>query len=127
MRFMSELIYPDISYKLNGVLFSVHNKLGQFRSEKEYGDLIESYFKKLNINYEREKVLPSSFDNDQKRNRVDFLVEDKIILELKAKRFIDKEDYYQMKRYLLSLNKPLGILVNFRRKYITPKRIVNFS
>ncbi|TSC95231.1 MAG: hypothetical protein CEN87_243 [Parcubacteria group bacterium Licking1014_1] len=124
---MSELIYPDISYKINGVLFAVHNELGQFRSEKEYGDLIENYFKKFSINYEREKILPPSFNNDQKRNRVDFLAEDKIILELKAKRFIDKEDYYQMKRYLVALNKKLGILVNFRRKYITPKRVVNFS
>ena len=124
---MSELIYPDISYKINGILFKVHNELGQFRSEKEYGDLIENYFKKDNIKYNREMILPASFDNDQKRNRIDFLIEDKIVLELKAKKFVDKEDYYQMKRYLESLGKSLGILVNFRRKYITPKRIINFS
>lgn len=124
---MTELIHPDLSYKLNGILFKVHNELGQFRGEKEYGDLIESHFKKMGISYEREKILPSSFSNDQQRNRVDFLIEDKIILELKAKKFIDKEDYYQVKRYLEALNKPLGILVNFRRRYITPKRIVNFS
>jgi len=124
---MTELIHPDLSYKLNGILFKVHNELGQFRGEREYGDLIENYFQKLNIKYEREKILPISFENDQQRNRVDFLVEDKIILELKAKNFVDKEDYYQIKRYLAVLNKPLGILVNFRKKYITPKRIVNFS
>jgi len=123
---MAELLYPDISYKLNGILFKVHNELGQFRGEKEYGDLIENYLTKNGINFEREKTLPASFDNDQQRNKVDFLIEDKIILELKAKRFIDKEDYYQVKRYLSALNKPLGILVNFRRRYITPKRIVNF-
>lgn len=124
---MSELIYPDISYKLNGILFKVHNELGQFRGEREYGDLLENYFKKDGINYEREKILPASFDNDQKRNRIDFLIEDKIVLELKAKRFLDKEDYYQMKRYLDAFEKSLGILVNFRKKYITPKRIINFS
>jgi len=89
--------------------------------------LIENYFKESGINYEREKILPDSFENDQRRNRVDFLIEDKIILELKTKRFVEKEDYYQIKRYLEALNKPLGILVNFRRRYITPKRIVNFS
>ncbi|MCX6720696.1 MAG: GxxExxY protein [Candidatus Staskawiczbacteria bacterium] len=124
---MTELLHPDLSYKLNGILFKVHNELGQFRAENEYGDLIENYLKKDGLSYEREKVLPVSFENDQQRNRVDFLVEDKIILELKAKNFVDKEDYYQIKRYLAALNKPLGILVNFRRKYITPKRIVNFS
>ncbi|OGZ78609.1 MAG: hypothetical protein A2528_01290 [Candidatus Staskawiczbacteria bacterium RIFOXYD2_FULL_37_9] len=124
---MAELLYPDLSYKLNGILFKVHNNLGQFRGEKEYGDLIENYLKESGVNYEREKTLPVSFENDQQRNRVDFLIEDKIILELKAKRFVEKEDYYQVKRYLEALNKSLGILVNFRRKYITPKRIVNFS
>ncbi len=124
---MAELLHPDLSYKLNGILFKVHNELGQFRSEKEYGDLIENYFKESGINYEREKILPVSFENDQQRNRVDFLIEDKIILELKTKRFVEKEDYYQIKRYLEALNKPLGILVNFRRRYITPKRILNFS
>lgn len=124
---MAELIHPDLSYKVNGILFKVSNELGQFRSEKEYGDLIENYLKESGLKYEREKILPISFENDQQRNRVDFLIEDKIVLELKAKRFIEKEDYYQVKRYLESLNKPLGILVNFRRRYITPKRIVNFS
>jgi len=124
---MAELIHPNLSYKLSGILFKVHNELGQFRAENEYGDLIENYLKENGLNYEREKVLPISFENDQQRNRVDFLIEDKIILELKAKNFIDKEDYYQIKRYLEALNKPLGILVNFRRKYITPKRIINFS
>ena len=124
---MAELLHPDLSYKLNGILFKVHNELGQFRSEKEYGDLIENYFKESGINYEREKILPVSFENDQQRNRVDFLIEDKIILELKTKRFVEKEDYYQIKRYLEALNKPLGILVNFRRRYITPKRLLNFS
>ncbi len=124
---MAELIHPDLSYKLNGILFKVHNELGQFRGEKEYGDLVENYLKENGISYEREKVLPASFVNDQQRNRADFLIDDKIILELKVKRFIDKEDYYQVKRYLAALNKPLGILVNFRRNYLSPKRIVNFS
>lgn len=53
---MAELIHPDLSYKINGVLSDVHNELGQFRGEKEYGDLIESCFKKLGINYESKKI-----------------------------------------------------------------------
>lgn len=123
---MEKLIYPELSYKINGILFAAHNELGQFCNEKQYCDLIESYFKKLNLQYEREKVLPPSFKDELKgRNKIDFLIEDKIILELKTKRFLGNEDYYQTKRYLAALNKKLGILVNFRRKFITPKRVLN--
>lgn len=55
----------------------------------------------------------------------DFIVDGKIILEFKAKNFITKEDYYQVKRYLVTLNLQLAILVNFRQKRIIPKRILN--
>lgn len=122
----SKLVYPEISYKINGILFSVHNELGRYCNEKQYSDLIESYLKKLNIKYEREKILPPSFNGEHYgRNRIDFLIDDKIILEIKAKRFLTTKDYYQVKRYLVALNKKLGILINFRNKYIRPKRILN--
>ncbi len=125
MNNFSKIIYPDLSYKINGVLFAVHNELGRFCNEKQYSDAIENYFKKLKIKYEREKVLPPSFENEQRRNKADFLIDDKIILEIKAKSLINKEDYYQVKRYLKVLNKKLGIIVNFRKQYIIPKRVLN--
>jgi len=125
-KIMEKLIYPELSYKINGVLFAVHNELGQFCNEKQYCDIVEFYFKKLNLRYEREKILPPFFENEKKgRNKIDFLIENKIVLELKTKRFLNNEDYYQTKRYLVALNKKLGILVNFRRKFITPKRVLN--
>ena len=126
MSEFTELIYPELSYKINGVLFSVQNELGRFCNEKQYCDAIEGYLKKLKVSYEREKVLEPSFENEQKgRNKTDFIIEDKIILEIKAKRFLTREDYYQIKRYLSALGKKLGILVNFRGKHIDPKRILN--
>lgn len=124
----NKLIYPDLSYKITGILFVVHNELGRYRNEKEYADCVEQFLKKFNIKYEREKILSSYFQEELKsRNRIDFLIDDKIILEIKAKRILIKEDYYQIKRYLSALNKKLGLLVNFRDKYIRPKRILNSS
>jgi GxxExxY protein len=123
---INKLIYPELSYKINGVLFVVHNELGRFCNEKQYCDTIEGYFKIFKLDYEREKVLPSSFDQELPgRNKVDFLIENKIILEIKTKRFLNRDDYYQIKRYLVGLNKKLGILVNFQQKYLTPKIIIN--
>ena len=128
MKNFSKLIYPELSYKITGILFAVHNELGRFCNEKQYADSIERYLKKLKMKYEREKILPPSFEEELRgRNRIDFLIEDKIILEIKAKQVLIKDDYYQTKRYLLALNKKLGLLVNFRDKYIKPKRILNSS
>ena len=123
---MSDLVYPELSYKINGILFKVHYTLGSSLNEKQYCDLIEKYLIGNDIKYEREKVIPPAFEGQRKgRNIIDFLIEDKIILELKTKTLITSEEYFQIKRYLISLNLKLGILVNFRRKYFVPKRILN--
>jgi len=122
----SKILYPELSYQLTGVLFAVHNELGRFCNEKQYGDGVEKYLKEKGVLYEREKILPTSFEGEAAgRNKVDFLIEEKIILELKAVRTLTREDYYQAKRYLVALNKELGILVNFRQRFLTPKRILN--
>lgn len=122
----NSIIYPELSYTINGILFDTHKELGIFRNEKQYCDYIEYLLKDKNINYEREKVLLPSFDNEMKgRNKVDFLIEDKIVLEIKAKSFVNKNDYYQTKRYLESIGRKLAILVNMRRNAIFPKRILN--
>lgn len=120
------IIYPELSYKINGVLFKVANELGRYKNEKQYCDVIEQFFKKEEIYYEREKNLPVSFVGEHSgRNKADFIVEEKIILEVKTKPFITRQDYYQTLRYLKALNKKLGILVNMRRYVISPKRILN--
>lgn len=88
--------------------------------------LMMRILKEANVRYEREKALSGSFDGENKgRNRVDFLIEGMLVLEIKAKAFITKEDYYQTMRYLKSSNKKLALLVNMRRRTIVPKRILN--
>ena len=122
----NNILHAEISYKLNGIFFKIHNELGRFRNEKQYADALEYKLNLNNINYQREKALPESFSGENKnRNIPDFIVEDKIIIDIKAKRLITKSDYFQMKRYLVSSGKNLGIIVNFRQRFLTPKRIVN--
>lgn len=124
----TKIIYPELSYKINGILYAVRQELGPYCNEKQYCDLIEKKFINENIKCEREKILPVSFEGEQpNRNKVDFLIEGRIILEIKAKRFLNRDDYYQLRRYLLAFDKKLGIIVNFREKYIKPKRILNSS
>ncbi len=119
-------IYAELSYKINGILFAVHNELGRYRNEKQYADAVETLLKTHKIAYEREKIAPVSFLGETEgRNKIDFLIEDEMILELKAKRIIEKQDYYQVKRYLAALEKKLGILVNFQDKFLKPRRVLN--
>lgn len=122
------LFYPELSYLIYGLCFKVHNKLGRYCNEKQYADALEEISKTNKIKYLREEPIAVSFQGEHtRRNIPDFLIEDLIILDLKAKRVIEKDDYFQMKRYLVAGSKKLGIIVNFRQKFLTPKRILNSS
>lgn len=123
---LENIIYHEISYALTGIFFDVHNELGRYCREKQYCDVIEKLLIEKGIKYEKELIFKS--ENDLLKdgsNRADFIIENKIIVEVKAVRFIGKSEYYQMQRYLQAFGKKLGILVNFNQKYIKPKRIIN--
>jgi GxxExxY protein len=114
----SKLLFEKESYVLNGIAFRVQKKLGRFSREKQYCDEYEQELLKLDIPYKRELTVGNS------GNRLDFFVYNAIPLEMKAEPFILKEDFNQVQRYLQSLNAELGIIYNFRDKYIKPKRIL---
>lgn len=125
-RIDNYLIYPDLSYKICGLCFNVHNKLGRYRTEKQYADSLEEILKENKIDYKRELKLPPSFKGEKEgRNIPDFIVDNKIIIDLKTKLVISKADYFQMQRYLISYKKKLGLIFNFRQIYLRPKRIIN--
>ncbi len=121
-----KLLFETETFIINGILFSTHNDIGRYCNEMQVADRIEFYFKEKKIKYQRELILPPSFEGERNgRNKVDFLVFGEIILEIKSKRFLSKEDYFQVQRYLHAINKKLGILVNFRDERIHPRRILN--
>ncbi len=121
MNRLNKLIYPELSYTIVGVCFDIHNELGRFAREKQYGDALDHSLRKLKISYKRE------FHADKTGNIIDFIIDDKLILELKAKRVITKDDYYQVQRYLQILNIKLGLLVNFRNRYLKPIRVIRID
>lgn len=79
-----KLIYPELSYIITGILFSTHNQIGQYAREKQYCDLIELKLKEIGMPFKRECGIGDS------GNVVDFVIDDKVIIEAKAKRRIKK-------------------------------------
>jgi len=121
-----EIIYKELSYKLNGIFYYVHNKLGRYCSHRQYADAIEFILKERGITYEREiEVALELAGNPIKGNRIDFLIENLIPIDIKTEKYVTKADFMQMLRYLRATNKRLGIIVNFRQKTLKPKRIIN--
>ncbi len=118
----NKIIQKELSYIVVGVLFQAHKELGRYCREKQYGDLLEKLFKKNNIKYEREK--PITIEK-RKSSFIDFCIEDSLLIDIKCKPFITREDYYQMRRYLELCNLELGMIVNFKQRYLKPKRILN--
>lgn len=58
---MAEIIYKDLSYKLNGIFYNIHNKLGKFCDHNQYCDAIEILLKEKGIDYKREVKIPIEF------------------------------------------------------------------
>ena len=116
-----KVLYPKLSYEITGILFATHNELGQYAREKQYGDLIEKKLKENKIPYEREVAIADS------GNILDFIVDNKIALELKSIRIITRENYRQIQNYLQQTGLKLGILVNFRNKYLKPVRNIRID
>jgi ATP-dependent DNA helicase RecG len=117
-----KLVEGELSYKLTGIFFEIQHELGRYARERQYSDAIDKKLSDLKIEFKREKPIEVS---GRKSNFADFIVKNKILLEIKAKPFIKKEDYYQTMRYLQTSNLELGLIVNFRQEYLKPKRILN--
>lgn len=113
-----KILYKELCYRINGILFKTQNELGRYSREEQYGDCFQRKLQEEKINYKRESKINDS------GNIADFIIEEVVVIELKAKPFITKEDYYQIQRYLQSTGLKLGLLVNFRNEYLKPIRVI---
>lgn len=123
---MEELVYKDLSYKLNGILFTVQNKLGTKFQEKHYSKAVCSLLKENGLPYRTEVPFQIKFNNEILGSfRADLIVDDKVLIEFKATDRLTTDHQQQILRYLDALNLKLALLVNFRIRPIQIWRIVN--
>lgn len=121
-----DLLYPELSYQLIGILFEVYNTLGYGYQEKYYQKAIASLLKKVAIKF-KEQVLVEIKVGDEiiAKGFADFIIEEKIILEIKKGDSFRKNNIDQIHSYLKMTSLQLGILANFTSKGLLYKRIVN--
>ncbi len=121
-----ELKHADLSYILRGIFYETHNKLGRYRNEKQYCDYIEELLELKKLKYHRELYLDVAFPGEKpRRNRIDFVIENEIIIAVKAVPAFSRDDYMQCKRYLVSSGRDLCMLVNFGLSACVIKRVLN--
>lgn len=124
----TDLLYPDLSYKIVGVLFSVFNECGPGQLEKTYQKAIEQIFVERGIAFQPQVAVPLKFRKEIiGKYVVDFLVNDAIVVELKRGSRMQPSHIRQVLAYLQSLNLPLGIIAYFHSDGVSFRRIVNHS
>jgi GxxExxY protein len=124
---MSNIIYKGESYKLMGILFDIHSNLGKGFSEIVYKDAIEYELEKSLIFFEREKEYSVKYKDILLKHKfyADFIIFDKIILEIKCCNSISDSHIAQAMNYLKVSNNKLAIIVNFNNDSLEYKRIVS--
>ncbi len=121
----NKLLYEDLTYKIRGAVFQVRKKIGLGHKESIYQQALEKEFKDLQFNFEKEKSIDVIYDGKKIGvYRPDFIIEDKIILEIKALPFIGINEERQVWTYLKGSNYKLILLVNFSSQDVFIKRIV---
>jgi len=121
-----DLIYPELSYKIVGILFDVYNELGPGHREKYYQQAIALALKNNKIEFKREVCIPVKYRTSKVgKYFLDFLIEGKIVLEVKKGNYFPAGNIRQIDTYLKATKLKLGVLANFASSGIKFKRIVN--
>ncbi|EKD56665.1 MAG: hypothetical protein ACD_58C00122G0002 [uncultured bacterium] len=123
---MAELYYKGLSYEINGYLFEMFNKVGFGYQEKHYQSILEEILKLNHVVYKKELCGKIIFNNRIiAKYFLDFLIDDKIVLELKVANDFYQQHINQVLFYLKAKNLKLGILAIITKNGIETKRIVN--
>jgi GxxExxY protein len=123
---MSEFYYKELSEKIIGVFYTVYNQVGWGYRELYYQKLASKEFGVNALEYKGQKSFPLIYkDQIIKLDRPDFLIENKIIVELKVGKNFFKKDFIQLTEYLKALKLKLGLLILISPEGVIPRRVVN--
>ena len=113
-RIVDNFLYPELTYKIRGAMFKVHQVLGSGHKEKIYSKALEQELKLQELEFKTEKNLAVIYKGVSVGNyRPDFIVEEKVLIELKAMTVLPIQAERQLSYYLRGTTYKVGLLVNF--------------
>ena len=122
---MKDFKYADLTDKIIGACYKVYNTLGSGFLESVYEKCLIIELKKLGLLVESQKSIQVFYDDQEVGYFIaDIIVENKIILELKAIKELAKIHEVQLVNYLTATGKDVGLLINFSSKEVQVKRKV---
>ena len=120
------LLYEELTKRIIGCAMKVHSILGNGFQEVIYQRALEIEMTLEGLNIEREKEMPVIYKGHNiGTRRVDFFVEGKIMVELKALTLLEDVHLAQAKNYLEAYNMEVGLLINFGENSLSFKRLTN--
>jgi len=123
-----KIIYPELSYKIVGCLFEVYNNVGSNHREKYYQNALSCELKSKGIKFKEQTPIDLRYKTTNiGKNYLDFLIEDKIIIEIKTGPYFTKRNLDQILDYLKISGLKLGIIVNFGRDSVKFYRVLNIK
>jgi len=122
-RLVDNFLYGDLTYKVRGAMYKVHKTLGSGHKEGVYHKALVKEFELQKIPYTTEKTLPVIYEGVMVGNyRPDFIIDDRVLIELKAVPIMPIQAESQLSYYLRGTSYKLGLLVNFGAKSLIIKR-----
>lgn len=123
---MTDFLYEKDTYKIIGALIEVYKNLGKGFSEIVYKDAFEYELKRIDFSFEREKEYLVHYKDIILKHKfyADFVVLDKIIIEIKSTDGLNEKHISQCLNYLYVSGHRLALLVNFNKISLEYKRII---
>lgn len=122
------LIYPELSYQIIGCAYDVFNSIGPGHSEKIYQKSLSVSLDERQLKYSEQVYYDLKFKGKTVgKGFLDFLVDEKIIIEIKKDEFFSKTNIEQVLNYLQLSGLKLAILINFTKTGVKFKRIPNIN
>ena len=120
--------YEALTHKIIGCAMKVHSALGNGFQEVIYQRALAIEMRQQGLNFKREMEMTIFYKGeDIGTRRVDFFVEDIIMVELKALIILEEVHLAQAMNYCQAYNLPIGLLINFGAKSLEFKRVYNVN
>lgn len=120
-----DLLYPELSYKIVGAAYEVHNGIGAGHLERTYQRALAAELQRLHIPFEEQVYVPVTFKGERVGTHyLDFLIDGKVLVELKVGDRLSRTYMEQVLNYLTITGHALALIIMFTETEVRQKRIL---